>query len=88
LDQSGRYTFARVLVMKNSDDCRAPLACLDDQVRHHLPVLGIERRGRFVEQEKIRLLQQQPAQRHATAFAAGKLGDIGITQRAAPGIER
>jgi hypothetical protein len=39
--------------------------------------------GRFVEQQHVRLLQQQAAQRHAALFAAGQLAHDGIPRRQA-----
>ena len=46
--------------------------------------LGVEVVGRFVQQQYVGLLQQQPTQRHATAFAARqhlhRLVGIGTTQ--------
>ncbi len=50
--------------------------------------LGIEVIGRLVEQQQIGLLEQQPAQRDAAAFAARKLLDFGIIRRAAQRIHR
>ena len=48
--------------------------------------LGVQVVGRLIEQEKIRLLQQQAAQRDAPALAARKSGHIGITRRTAERI--
>ena len=40
--------------------------------------LGVEVVGRLVEQQQVGLLQQQPAERHAPAFAAGERRDVGV----------
>ena len=50
--------------------------------------LGIEMVGRLVEQQQVRLVEQQFAQRDAAALAAGQLGHIGIVRRAAQRIHR
>ena len=50
--------------------------------------LGVEMVGRLVEQQQFRRLQQQPAQRHAAALAAGKLLHLGIVGRAAQRVHR
>ncbi len=50
--------------------------------------LGVEVVGRLVEQEDVRLTQQQAAEGDATAFAAGENGDGRIAGRAAQGIHR
>ena len=44
--------------------------------------------GRFVQQQQFRLVEQQAAQRDATAFTARELGDIGIVGRAAQRVHR
>ena len=43
--------------------------------------LGVEVVGRFVEQQHIRLRQQQPAQRHAALLAARQRADLRIPRR-------
>ena len=45
--------------------------------------LGVEVVGRFVEQQHVRLLQQQAAQRHAALLTTGQLSDHGIPRRQA-----
>ena len=50
--------------------------------------LGVEMVGRLVEQQQLRLVEQQPAQRHAAALAAGELADIGVVGRAAQRVHR
>ncbi len=49
---------------------------------------GVEVVGRLVEEQNVRLRQQQTRQRHAALFAAGELGHIGVARRAAQRIER
>ena len=48
--------------------------------------LGVEVVGRFVEQQHVRLLQQQAAQCDAALFTAGQVGDLGIPRRQAQRI--
>ena len=43
--------------------------------------LGVEVVGRLVEQQHVRLRQQQAAQRDAAALAAGQLGHVGVPGR-------
>ncbi len=45
--------------------------------------LGVQVVGRFVEQQHVRLLQQQPAQRHAALFAARQRADHRVPRRQA-----
>src|SRR6516165_3644546 len=45
--------------------------------------LGVEMVGRLVEQQKLGLLEEQPAQRDAATLAAGEFGDVGVVGRAA-----
>ena len=49
---------------------------------------GVEMVGRFVEQQKVGLAQQQLAERDAAALAARQLGDFGILGRAAQRFHR
>ncbi len=44
---------------------------------------GIQMVGRFVQQQHVRLGQQQAAQRHAALLAAGQRADLGIPRRQA-----
>ena len=53
---------------------------------HHR--FGVEMVGRLVEQQKLRLLQKEPAQRHAPPLAAGKLGHVGVVRRTAQRVHR
>ncbi len=48
--------------------------------------LGVQVVGRFVEQQHVRLLQQQAAQRHAALFTAGQVADHGLPRRQAQGV--
>src|SRR5690606_40984406 len=41
--------------------------------------------GRFVEQQHVRLGQQQASQRHAALFTARQIGDFPVVRRAAQG---
>ena len=50
--------------------------------------LGVEVVGRFIEQQQVRRSQQQPAQRHAPALAAGERRDIRIRRRKAKRVHR
>src|SRR5829696_4080117 len=45
--------------------------------------LGVEVVGGLVEQQQVRRLEQQLAQRDATALATGQDGDVGVARRAA-----
>jgi hypothetical protein len=38
--------------------------------------------GRLVEQQQVGLVEQQPAERHAAALAAGEAGHVGVVGRA------
>ena len=59
MDQTSRDAFARVLVVENAYDRRAPLTRFDYEIGDHLPVLCIERCGGLVEQQE-RLPSNQP----------------------------
>ena len=50
--------------------------------------LGVEMVGRLVEQEQIRRLQQQPAERDTTALAAGQRRDVGVARRQPQRVHR
>ena len=50
--------------------------------------LGVEVVGRLVEQEQVRVLEQQPGERHAALLAAGQGRDVGVVGRAAQGVHR
>ena len=50
--------------------------------------LGVEVVGGLVQQQQVGLLQQQLAQRHATALAAGEVGDGLVAGRAAQRVHR
>ncbi len=47
---------------------------------------GVQMVGRLVEQDHVRLGQQQAAQRDAAALAAGQLGDVGVPGRQVEGL--
>ena len=50
--------------------------------------LGVQMVGRFVQQQKVGLVEQQLAQRDAAALAAGQFFHVGIIGRAAQRIHR
>src|SRR3954451_16392648 len=50
--------------------------------------LGVEMVGRLVEQQEVRALQQQAAQRDAAALAARQIGDRRVARRAAQRVHR
>jgi hypothetical protein len=65
----------------------------DDRTRIALQMLiepghgfGVQMIGRFVEEENVRLLQQQSAQRHAPVLTAGEDLDRAVPGRAAQGV--
>ncbi len=61
---------------------------IDEMLLQPLHALGVEVVGRFVEQQDIRLLQQQPGQRDAALLAAGEVVDAGVAGRAAQRVHR
>ena len=50
--------------------------------------LRVEMICRLVEQQQIRLLEQETAERDAAALAAGKLRHVGVVRRTAKGVHR
>ena len=50
--------------------------------------LGVEVVGGLVEQQHVGLLEQQPAERHAAALAAGELGHVGVAGRQPQRVHR
>ena len=54
-------------------DRGAPLAQFGDRLLHVALGFGVERRGRLVEQDDRRVLDQRARDRDALALAAGKL---------------
>jgi hypothetical protein len=48
--------------------------------------LGVQVVGRLVEQQHVRAGQQQAAQGHAAALAAGQLGHVRVPGRQAQGV--
>ena len=71
--------------MGHDQDRAGIVAQMAFQPRHRL---GVEMVGRFVQQQQLRLVEQQLAQRDAAALTAGQLGDIGIVGRAAQRVHR
>ena len=49
---------------------------------------GVEVVGRLVEQQEVRRLQQQAAERHAAPLAAGQRGDVGVGRRQPQRVHR
>ena len=49
---------------------------------------GVEMVGRFVEQQQVRLVEQELAQSDAALFAAREFGNIGVVRRAAQRVHR
>jgi hypothetical protein len=49
---------------------------------------GVEMIGRLVEQQQLRLVEQQPTERHAPPLAAGQLGHVGVVGRASQRVHR
>ena len=50
--------------------------------------LGVEMVGRLVEQQQLRLLEKQPAERDAAPLAAGELRHVGVVGRTAQRVHR
>jgi hypothetical protein len=50
--------------------------------------LGVEVVGRLVEEQQVRLAQQELAERDAAALTAGEDADVGVGRRAAQGVHR
>ena len=50
--------------------------------------LGVQVVGGLVEQQQVRLLEQQLAQRHTAALATGEHGDVRVRRRAAQRVHR
>ena len=50
--------------------------------------LGIEMVRGLVEQQQVRVLQEQPGERHATLLATGQGRDVGVVRWASKGVHR
>ncbi len=74
-----------VAVVGHDQDRAGIVAQMAFQPRHRF---GVEMVGRLVQQQQLRLIEQQLAQRNAAALAARKLGHIGIVGRAAQRVHR
>ena len=85
LENPACYIVEEVAVMGDDQDGAGIGAQMAFQPVHRL---GVEMVRWFVEQQQFRLLQQQAAKRHAAAFAAGKLGHVGVVRRAAQRLHR
>ena len=53
-----------------------------------LDALGVEVVGRLVEEQHVRLAEQQSAKCHTAALATGKGGDLGVRRRAVQSVHR
>ncbi len=80
-----RDVVQEVAVVGDGDD-RARV--LGEEALQPLDRLGVEVVGRLVEQQQVGVLEQQPAQRHASLLAAGERGDVGVVGRAAERVHR
>ena len=49
---------------------------------------GVEVVGRLVEEEQVRVAEEEPGERDASLLAAGERGDAGVVGRAAQGVHR
>ena len=74
-----------VAVVGDDQDRAGIVAQMAFEPRHGF---RIEMVGRLVEQQQVRLVEQQPAQRDAAALAARELGDIGVVRRTAQRVHR
>ena len=74
-----------VAVVGHDQDRAGIVAQMAFQPRHRL---GVEMVGRLVQQQELRLVEQQLAERDAAALAARKLGHVGIVGRAAQRVHR
>ena len=53
-----------------------------------LDALGVEVVGRLVEEQHVRLAEQQSAKCHTAALATGKGGDLGVRRRTIQSVHR
>ncbi len=80
-----RHVVQEVAVVGDRDDGPAVLA---EEPLQPLDRLGVEMVRRLVEQEQVRVLEQQPAERHAALLAAREPGHLGVVRRTAQGVHR
>ena len=67
------------------DERRAPFAQFGDRLLHVALGFGVERRGRFVEQDDRRVFDQRPRYGDALALAAGQLHAVLADRRVVTG---
>ena len=83
LQDPSSHIVEEISVVGHGDDGTLVLA----QMRlEPLYAFGIQMVGRLVEQQHVRLLQKQAAQRHPAPFASRKVGSQGIGIRALQGV--
>ncbi len=85
LEDPAGHVIQEVPVVRDGDD-RARV--LLQMLLEPLHALGVQVVRRLVEQQQVRLGQQQPAQRHPALLAAGKHADLGVRRWAAQGVHR
>ena len=71
--------------MGDDQDCPRIVAQMPFEPVHQL---GVEMVGGLVEQQQVRLVEQEAAQRDAAAFTARKLGHVGVVRRTAQRVHR
>ena len=74
-----------VAVVRDGDDRALVLGEVLLEPRHRL---GVEVVGGLVQQQQVGRAQQQPAERHAAALAAGELADVGVGRGQAQRVHR
>ncbi len=74
-----------VAVVGDDQDRARIVAQVAFEPRHRL---GVEMVGRLVEQQQLRLVEQQLAQRHAAALAARELRHVRVVRRTAQRVHR
>ena len=80
-----RHIIQKVAIVGHGDHGAFILLQMLLQPQHRF---GIQVVGRFVEQQNIGLLEQQPAQRHPPLLAAGEHAHLLVRRRATQGIHR
>ena len=85
LQDPAGHVVQEVAVVGHGDDGARVLVQMALQPGHGF---GVQVVGGLVKQQQVGLAQQQPAQRHAAALAAGELADVGVAGRAAQGVHR
>ena len=85
LEDPVHHIVQEVAVMGDEDDVAG---IIDQMLFQPGDAFGVEMVGRLIEQQDVRLFQQQTGQRHAALFTAGQLGDGRIAGRAAQRFHR